>query len=88
MFFELLLLRQNKSNEKFTEEKSTNRTYDNIVLLFAIIYLIIMLILWIRVIVSAFQCGAMEGFSSILFPSLYTLFKFGDLIKLSCNRLY
>lgn len=88
MLFELLLLRQNKSNEKFTEEKSSNRTYDNIVLVFMIIYFIAMLVLWIRIVVSAFQCGAMEGFSSILFPSLYTLFKFGDLIKLSCNRLY
>lgn len=86
MLFELLLAK--KSTERFTEENKTNRTYDNIVLVFMIIYFLTMLVLWIRVVVSAFQCGAMEGFSSILFPSLYTLFKFGDLIKLSCNRLY
>lgn len=86
MLFELLLAK--KGTERFTEENKTNRTYDNIVLVFMIIYFLTMLVLWIRVVVSAFQCGAMEGFSSILFPSLYTLFKFGDLIKLSCNRLY
>lgn len=77
----------NKKKEKFTEEKSSG-LYENTMLILTIIYLLVILVLWVRVVISAFQCGAMEGFSSVIFPSLYSLYKFGDLIKLSCNQLY
>ena len=86
MFFELLAIKSMKK-ETFAEEKSS-RLYENIMLLFNIIYLLVILVLWIRVVISAFKCGTMEGCSSFIFPSLYSLYKFGDLIKLSCNQLY
>lgn len=77
----------NKKKEKFTEEKSSG-LYENTMLILTIIYFLVVLVLWVRVVISAFQCGTMEGFSSVIFPSLYSLYKFGDLIKLSCNQLY
>lgn len=89
MFFEIaaLIKTLNKKEEKFTEEKSS-RLYENTMLMVTIIYFLVVLVLWVRVVISAFQCGTMEGFSSLIFPSLYSLYKFGDLIKLSCNQLY
>lgn len=80
-------IRKSLKNETFVEEKSSG-LYENIVLLFMITYMLCLLILWTRVVVSAFHCGTTEGFSSLIFPSLYSLYKFGDLIKLSCNQLY
>lgn len=90
MIFEisaLLKTLKKDKEEKFTEEKSS-RLYENTILVFTIMYFIIVLVLWVRVVISAFQCGTMEGFGSLIFPSLYSLYKFGDLIKLSCNQLY
>ena len=92
MFFEIgalikTLNKNKQKEEKFTEEKPSG-LYANVMLIFTIIYLLVVLVLWIRVVMSAFQCGTMEGFSSLIFPSLYSLYKFGDLIKLSCNQLY
>jgi len=87
MIFELLALKKTIKKETFTEEKSS-RLYENTMLMVTIIYFLVVLVLWVRVVISAFQCGTMEGFSSLIFPSLYSLYKFGDLIKLSCNQLY
>ena len=86
MFFELLALKKSLKTESFTEEKS-NRLYENILMLFIIIYILCALMLWVRVMLSAFKCGRVEGVSSVVFPSLYYIYKFGDLIKLSCNQL-
>jgi len=91
MFFEIGALiktfKNKQKEEKFTEEKP-RELYANVMLIFTIIYFLVVLVLWVRVVISAFQCGTMEGFSSLIFPSLYSLYKFGDLIKLSCNQLY
>ena len=86
MIFELLAIRNMKKQENFTEK--TNKTFSNVTILLSLVYLACILVLWVRVIVSAFACGTGEGISSILVPSLYSLYKFGDLIKLSCNQLY
>ena len=86
MFFELLALKKSLKTESFTEEKS-NKLYENILLIFIIIYILCAFVLWVRVILSAFQCGKAEGVSSLVFPSLYYIYKFGDLVKLSCNQL-
>lgn len=87
MLFEFLAIKEVMKKETFTEETSS-RTYENVMLLLTIMYTVCILVLWIRVVVSAFKCGTSEGFSSVIFPSLYSLYKFGDLIKLSCNQLY
>lgn len=90
MFFELAILRSlnlEKKKEAFSEDKSS-RMYEFSVLIFIIMYVLVIFVLWIRVVISAFQCGTIEGISSIIFPSFYSLYKFGDLIKLSCNQLY
>ena len=87
MIFELLAFKNSIKKETFAEEKSS-RFYDNTMLLFIIIYMLAVLVLWIRVVICAFKCGTMDGLSSVIFPSLYSLYKFGDLIKLSCNQLY
>lgn len=90
MFFELAILRSLNSEEKkeaFSEDKSS-KMYEISVFIFIIMYILIIFVLWVRVVISAFQCGTMEGISSLIFPSFYSLYKFGDLIKLSCNQLY
>ena len=91
MFFEIgtiiSLLNSKAKKETFSEDKSS-RMYENTMLIFIIMYVLVMLFLWIRVVISAFKCGTMEGLSSFIFPSFYSLYKFGDLIKLSCNQLY
>lgn len=86
MIFELLTLRIMKEQENFTEK--ANKTFSNVTILLSLVYLVCILVLWMRVIVSAFACGTGEGISSILVPSLYSLYKFGDLINLSCSQLY
>ena len=84
MLFELLTVKNALKTESFTQKKSS-RLYENINLIMTIIYVLCLLVLWIRVVMFAFQCGRMEGLSSFIFPTFYSLYKFGDLIKLSCN---
>ena len=77
-------------NEKFTEKnKKENKPSDLLMLVYMILFVIwvgISLLLWFRVVIYAFKCGGFtEGISSILLPSHYGLYKFGDLIKLSCD---
>lgn len=44
-----------------------------------------MFLIWVRLIVAAFKCSAGEGVCAIVFYPLYKLWKFGSLIKMSCE---
>jgi hypothetical protein len=74
--------------EHFAEEQNTTPVastwYDVMFSIFGFIWLVLILILWLRIVFLAFSCSVGEGVASILFSSHYGLYKFGDLIKVSC----
>jgi hypothetical protein len=85
MFLESLLMKKLRgpTKESFKEEKPL--TFVEIVILVLLcVYIVVAIMLWLRVVAAAFSCSAGQGVSSVIFPGLYSLFKFGDLIKLSC----
>jgi hypothetical protein len=77
-----------KKPEKFAEEKKTtplvSTWYDILYIIFAGVWFVVLVLLWVRIVYMAFKCSVKEGFASILFSSHYGLYKFGDLIKVSC----
>tara|TARA_B100000405_G_C16658843_1_gene401298 strand:- start:329 stop:598 length:270 start_codon:yes stop_codon:yes gene_type:complete len=84
----LLFDKLTKSKESFDEkEKETKKalTFWEIVILILVgLYLGVLILLWLRIVFNAFSCSAGQGVSSVIFPGLYSLYKFGDLIKLTC----
>lgn len=78
-----------KKRENFAEEAKTTPVvttwYDFLYMIFAIVWIVIFFALWLRIVYFAFTCNVGEGVASIFFSSLYGLYKFGDLIKMSCN---
>lgn len=78
-----------QKEEKFTEDGKKKKPNDLLLLTYMVMFVVwvaISLLLWFRVVIYAFKCGGIvEGASSIFLPSHYGLYKFGDLIKLSCD---
>ena len=77
-----------KKTENFAEEKKTTAVastwYDVMFLIIGFVWLVLILILWLRIVFLAFSCSLGEGVASIFLSSHYGLYKFGDLIKVSC----
>lgn len=78
-----------RETEKFqdADEQSALSWWAAVVYLICIIvYILAMLILWLRVIVKAFACSTQDGAMSVLTPSLYALKVFADSITLTCAK--
>lgn len=79
-----------KKQENFAEEVKpapvVTTWYDVLYAIFAIVWIIVFFLLWLRIVYLAFTCSVGEGVASIFFSSLYGLYKFGDLIKMSCAQ--
>ncbi len=87
MLLESLLVKKLKgpAKESFKDDKAKALSFFEIVVIVLLcVYVAVAIMLWLRVVFNAFSCSAVQGVSSILFPGLYSLFKFGDLIRLSC----
>ena len=83
----LILNKLTTSKEPFDEKKQPKKAltfWEIAILILVCLYVGVMLFLWSRIVFSAFSCSAGQGVSSVIFPGLYSLFKFGDLIKLTC----
>ena len=93
MLFEALFAYtvQKKKKENFVEDESVDKNewtiFDIAYVIISVVWLLIAIALYIRIIVSAFYCGIGQGASALLFPSHYGLYKFGDLINVSCQRV-
>lgn len=80
-----------KETEKFSEDKKDfgGVMWLGVLYLVAIfIYVIALLILWIRVVVKAFSCSTRDGMLSVLTPSLYAMYVFADTITLTCAKSF
>ena len=84
MLFETLLLKKLYRTEKFEEESKALSVLDFILITSLLVYVIAAFFLWGRVVFNAFGCNLSQGFASVMFPGLYSLFKFGDTIKATC----
>lgn len=77
-----------KKRENFAEEVKPTPVvttwYDVLYAIFGIVWVIVFFLLWLRIVYLAFTCSVGEGVASIFFSSHYGLYKFGDLIKVSC----
>lgn len=83
-----LLMVFGNGKEKFEEENdNTTSMFLSIMLLFlGIIYLLVMLALWFRIVYYAFQTGGMgEGLSSVFFYKLYVLYFIGNTLSTRSN---
>ena len=91
-----LLKRKNRNskstqytNEELIEEKETNTSSNVFAIVFFIIFIIYglsILFLWGRMVMEAFKCSTKQGFASIFFPVHFNLYKFADLISISCKN--
>lgn len=81
-----------KETEKFSEDKKdvgAGVMWLGLLYLIAIfIYVIALLILWIRVVMKAFTCSTRDGLMSVFTPSLYALYVFADTITLTCAKSF
>ena len=74
-----------KETEKFSEKNSEKSSWPAVLFLILVFaYAIALLILWIRVVVKAFTCGAGSGLASVLTPGLYAMYVFADTISITC----
>ena len=83
-----LLIVFGKTKETFEDEKdNTTSMFLSIMLLFlGIIYILVMLALWLRIVYYAFQTGSMgEGLSSIFFYKLYVMYFIGSTLSARPN---
>ena len=84
-----LLMIFGKTKENFEEEKNdtTSSMFLLIMILFlGIVYLLVMLALWFRIVYYAFQTGSMrEGLSSIFFYKLYVMYFIGSTLSARSN---
>jgi len=84
----LAMTYKKKQRDNFAEDKKTTAVastwYDFMFAIFGYFWLVLILILWLRIVFLAFSCSVGEGIASIFFSSHYGLYKFGDLIKVSC----
>ena len=96
MIFEIIAAVRNRRNSlkkesfKQTEENSTIETwsvFDYFSLIAFIMWMIVTFGLYFRIIIIAFYCSVGQGLSSMFVPSLYGLYKFGELIKMTCVNL-
>lgn len=73
--------------ENFEEdENKTLNTFLNIMTIFAfILYVLVFVGLWVRVIYYAFQSGIGEGLSSIFFYNLYMMYFVGSVLSTRPN---
>ena len=88
VFGTYLLMIFGKTKENFEEEKDdTTSMFLSIMLLFlGIVYLLVMLALWFRIVYYAFQTGSMrEGLSSIFFYKLYVMYFIGSTLSTRSN---
>lgn len=92
MILETTLIMMNmrkKQKENFAEDASKEKIvwtwFDVIYMFLGITWAIMFVALWLRIVYLAFSCSFGEGVASMLLSSHYSLYKFGDLIKVSCN---
>ena len=57
-----------------------------IIIIMFLIYAVSILVLWGRMVFEAFKCSSKQGFASIFVPVHYNLYKFADLISISCKN--
>jgi hypothetical protein len=79
-----MIYKNKKKTENFAEDQKTTGGYGVMFLILVLVWALLMLILWLRIVFLAFSCSLGEGVASIFFSSHYGLYKFGDLIKVSC----
>jgi tryptophan-rich sensory protein len=76
-------------NEELIEEKKPSifsNVFGIVFLIIFIIYGISLLFLWGRMVMEAFKCSTKQGVASIFLPVHYNLYKFADLISISCKN--
>lgn len=86
MLFESILyatkVYKNKDTKENFSEKPVEWTLLDIIYIVSLMFWsIIAFALWVRIIVSAFYSSTGEGFASLIFPTHYSLYKFGDFIN-------
>ena len=86
----IIMMNMEKKKKETFENASKEKVavwtlFDIVYMIFGITWALIFVALWLRIVYLAFSCSVGEGVSSLLFSSYYSLYKFGDLIKVSCN---
>jgi len=80
----------NKTTESYVNEEqekmssSTGGLFGMLFMIMIVIYFITIVLLWGRMVYKAFKCSTKQGVSAIFLPVHYNLYKFGDLISVSC----
>ena len=91
MILESVIARQmlQRETERFSETKASSIEWwiAAAYLISIIIYVLALIILWLRVVTKAFGCSTRDGVMSVLTPSLYGLFVFGNTITLTCAKV-
>ena len=91
MFLETLMFnRANRKQENYVQDEDSahkNNSVGSILYLMMVMtYMLVLVLIWFRLIYLAFDCSIWDGLASILCPVHYNLYKFGDLISISCKR--
>ena len=85
----------NKNKDRFSNEEEYETIKPKgfgggilgiIVIIMFLIYAVSILVLWGRMVFEAFKCSSKQGFASIFVPVHYNLYKFADLISISCKN--
>ena len=85
MLLESIILDKFRKSDKKKESFSEKLSFVDVMVIVVIaLYLVVAVALWLRVVFTAFSCSVGQGLSSVLFPGLYSLYKFGDLIDATC----
>lgn len=92
-FFTSTYLSNNKRVQSSNEEeyetikpKKAGSILSIILIIMFLIYAVSILVLWGRMVFEAFKCSSKQGFASIFVPVHYNLYKFADLISISCKN--
>lgn len=72
--------------EKFEEKKEMDTWSVVLFFLFTIPWILTILVLWIMQVKAAFECNVYEGVFALFFMQMYKMFKFSELIKLTCPK--
>ena len=97
VFFETFLasqIKKNKGKEYSNDEEfpakpegnSSSKFFGILFIIIFVVYAISILVLWGRMVLSAFKCSTKQGLASVFVPIHYNLYKFADLISSTCNN--